>query len=89
MCLFIWDGAIIPPLSGIIISSSDNSLRGDGFSICSHLSNLLGNFPSSFVYSLLVDSFESNNSANNYRMYDDLYVLQFHRLIICYFSWNI
>ena len=60
-------GAIIPPLSGIIISSLDNNLRGDGFSICSFLSNLIGNFPSSYVYSLLVDAFENNNSTNNYR----------------------
>ena len=60
-------GAIIPPLSGIIISCLDNNLRGDGFSICSFLSNLLGNFPSSYVYSLLVDAFESNDSNDNYR----------------------
>jgi MFS family permease len=50
-------GGIIPPISGIIISCLDNNLRGDGFSLCNFLTNLLGNFPSSYVYSLLVDAF--------------------------------
>ena len=55
-------GAVIPPLSGIIISCLDNNLRGDGFSICNFLNNLLGNFLSSYVYSLLVDAFDSSNN---------------------------
>ena len=50
-------GGVIPPLSGIIISCLDNNLRGDGFSFCNFLNNLIGNFPSSYIYSLLVDAF--------------------------------
>ena len=50
-------GGVIPPISGIIISCLDNNLRGDGFSFCNFLTNLIGNFPSSYVYSLLVDAF--------------------------------
>ena len=50
-------GGVIPPISGIIISCLDNNLRGDGFSFTNLLTNLLGNFPSSYIYSLLVDFF--------------------------------
>lgn len=69
-------GGIIPPISGIIISCLDNNLRGDGFSLCNFLTNLLGNFPSSYVYSLLVDAFapdddkfkeEDEQSVDKYR----------------------
>ena len=69
-------GGIIPPISGIIISCLDNNLRGDGFSLCNFLTNLLGNFPSSYVYSLLVDAFapdddkgkeEKDQSVDKYR----------------------
>ena len=62
-------GNVIPPLSGIIISSLDNNLRGDGFSLCNFLNNLLGNFPSSYVYSLLADLFdkESDKTHENLR----------------------
>ena len=61
-------GGVIPPLSGIIISCLDNKMRGDGFSFCNFLNNLLGNFPSSYIYSLLVDAFDKNdNSTDKYR----------------------
>ena len=52
-------GASIPPISGIIISCLDNNLRGDGFSFCNLIINLIGSFPSSYVYSLLADAFKS------------------------------
>ena len=61
-------GGVIPPISGIIISCLDNKVRGDGFSFCNFLTNLLGNFPSSYIYSLLVDAFDKNdNSTDKYR----------------------
>ena len=63
-------GTVIPPLSGIIISCLDNNLRGDGFSLCNFLNNLLGNFPSSYIFSLLVDLFDEKDSDkpnNKYR----------------------
>lgn len=69
-------GGVIPPISGIIISCLDNNLRGDGFSLCNLLTNLLGNFPSSYVYSLLVDAYapdsdkgkkEEDQSVDKYR----------------------
>ena len=46
-------GASVPPESGIIISSLDNNLRGDGFSLCNCLLNLVGSFPSSYAYALI------------------------------------
>ena len=52
-------GASIPPISGIIISCLENNLRGDGFSFCNLIINLIGSFPSSYVYSLLADAFKS------------------------------
>ena len=61
-------GTVIPPLSGIIISCLDNNLRGDGFSLCNFLNNLLGNFPSSYAYSILVDAFDKgDNKSDKYR----------------------
>ena len=60
-------GAVIPPISGIIISCLDITLRGDGFSICNLLNNLIGSFPSSYVYSLLVDGFEKEQEEERYR----------------------
>ena len=47
--------ATIPPESGIIISSLENNLRGDGFALCNCLLNLIGNFPASYAYSILSD----------------------------------
>ena len=52
--------ATIPPESGIIISSLENRLRGDGFSLCNSILNLIGSFPASYVYSLISDGFVNN-----------------------------
>ena len=60
-------GAVIPPISGIIISCIDKNLRGDGFSICNLFNNLIGSFPSSYVFSLLVDGFEKEPEEDRYR----------------------
>jgi len=65
-------GAVIPPISGLIISCLDNNLRGDGFSICNFLNNLIGNFLSSYVYSLIVDSFALENKEEDAK-YTDKY----------------
>jgi len=60
-------GAVIPPISGIIISCLEQNLRGDGFSICNFLNNLIGSFPSSYVFSLLVDSFRDRPEEEQYQ----------------------
>lgn len=71
--LFNWTylfaiGGTIPPISGIIISCLDNQLRGDGFSITNCITNALGSFPSSYIFSILVDAFDSNDgSTDKYR----------------------
>ena len=52
--------APISPESGIIISSLENRLRGDGFSLCNSILNLIGSFPASYVYSLISDGFVNN-----------------------------
>ena len=65
-------GAVIPPISGLIISCLDNNLRGDGFSICNFLNNLIGNFLSSYVYSLIVDAFALKDKEEDAK-YTDKY----------------
>lgn len=65
-------GAVIPPISGLIISCLVNNLRGDGFSICNFLNNLIGNFLSSYVYSLIVDAFALENKEEDAK-YTDKY----------------
>ena len=42
----------------MIIASLENNLRGDGFSLCNSLLNLLGSFPPSYVFGALLDLFE-------------------------------
>jgi predicted MFS family arabinose efflux permease len=64
--------ATIPPESGIIISSLDNNLRGDGFALSNSILNLFGSFPASYVFSLLSDIFEdiiSEEKKKNYEQY--------------------
>jgi len=60
-------GASIPPISGIIISCLDNNLRGDGFSFCNLVLNLVGSFPSSYAYSILCDAFENKGTKEKYK----------------------
>ena len=60
-------GAVVPPLSGIIISCLEQKLRGDGFSICNCFNNLIGSFPSSYVFSLLVDAFSKKEEKERYK----------------------
>ena len=47
--------AAMPPESGIIISSLENNLRGDGFALSNCLLNLLGSFPASYAFSIISD----------------------------------
>ena len=48
-------GAVIPPEAGITIASLENKLRGDGYSLCNLLLNLIGSFPAPFVFSLVLE----------------------------------
>lgn len=57
--------ASIPPESGIIISSLENNLRGDGFALSNCLLNLIGNFPASYAFSILSDLFDKNISKES------------------------
>jgi hypothetical protein len=52
--------AAMPPESGIIISSLENNLRGDGFALSNCLLNLLGSFPPSYAFSMISDSIKEN-----------------------------
>ena len=63
--------AAIPPESGIIISSLENNLRGDGFALTNSINNLIGNFPASYAFSLISDLFEKkiSDENENYRHY--------------------
>lgn len=60
-------GAVIPPISGIIISCLEPNLRGDGFSFCNCFNNLIGSFPASYVFSLIVDGFGEEPEEDKYR----------------------
>lgn len=60
--------ATIPPESGIIISSLDNNLKGDGFSLSNCIGNLIGNFPAPYIFSLFADFF-NNENENDYTHY--------------------
>ena len=60
--------ATIPPESEIIISSLDNNLKGDGFSLSNCIGNLIGNFPALYIFSLFSDFF-NNDVENDYRHY--------------------
>ena len=55
----------IPPESGIIISSLDNSLKGDGFSLSGGICNLIGNFPAAYIFSLFSDWFKGPHKDPN------------------------
>lgn len=68
-------GNVVPPISGIIISCLDNSLRGDGFSFCNFLNNLFGNFPSSYVFSLLVDLFDDKTRPDSTSKYKSAWMI--------------
>ena len=69
--LFFLCGAM-PPASGIIIASLDNNLRGDGFALSNSLLNLIGSFPSSYIFGALLDFYkkkmteEEVNDARHY-----------------------
>jgi hypothetical protein len=64
--IYLWlvlffGGAIVPAITGIIISTGPLHLRGLANSITSILSNLLGYLPAPFVYGLLNNIFEKTN----------------------------
>ena len=62
----------IPPESGIIISSLEKKLKGDGFALSNSILNLLGSFPSSYVFGALLDLYEkklSKEDVKNYKHY--------------------
>ena len=64
-CYLFFICASIPPESGIIISSLENSLRGDGFALSNSILNLLGSFPASYAFGSILDLFEKNMSKED------------------------
>jgi len=65
--IYLWlvlffGGAIVPVITGIIISSVSNNLRGVANSLTSFLCNLLGYLPAPFIYGIINNiSIDSNN----------------------------
>ena len=59
-CYLLVICAAMPPESGIIISSLEKNLRGDGFALSNCLLNLLGSFPPSYAFSIISDSIYDN-----------------------------
>lgn len=49
----LFDCACVPLTIGIVIHSLPNHLKGDGFSVVNFIINLVGNFPSAFIYGLI------------------------------------
>ena len=71
-CYLFFLCAAIPPESGIIISSLEKKLKGDGFALSNSILNLLGSFPSSYVFGALLDLYEkklSKEDDKNYKHY--------------------
>jgi hypothetical protein len=64
--IFLWfvlffGGAIVPPLTGIIISTLPNNLRGSANSVTCFLSNLLGYLPAPSVYGTINETYKASN----------------------------
>ena len=64
-CYLFFICASIPPESGIIISSLENNLRGDGFALSNSILNLIGSFPASYAFGSILDLFEKNLSKED------------------------
>ena len=68
--LFLFVYAAAAPLQGgVIISCLPNELKGNGYSICLFFLNALGNFPSSFVYSIIADLFGQKEDSTDQKKY--------------------
>jgi hypothetical protein len=59
--VLFFGGAMLPPITGLIISSLPMESRGSANSINFFTSNLLGYLPAPFIYGLLKDVFEEVN----------------------------
>ena len=64
-CYLFFLCAAIPPESGIIISSLEKTLRGDGFALSNSILNLIGSFPSSYAFGALLDLYERKLSKED------------------------
>ena len=53
---FLFSGAMIPLITGIILSSLPARLRGDGFSVMNFLLNLTGNLPAASAYGAIYEA---------------------------------
>jgi len=62
--------AAMPPESGIIISSLENNLRGDGFALSNFLLNLLGSFPPAYAFSIISDIIYDNLSDEKRKQFE-------------------
>lgn len=60
---FFFAGAMIPIITGIIISSLPARLRGDGFSVMNFLLNLTGNLPAASVYGAIYDATKNTHKT--------------------------
>ena len=68
-CYLFFLCAAIPPESGIIISSLEKNLKGDGFALSNSILNLIGSFPSSYVFGALLDLYEKKLNKEDVQKY--------------------
>ena len=55
-------GSLMPGLTGILLNSMDDNMKEEGNSITQFCYNLLGYFPSPFLYGIICDFTGGNNS---------------------------
>lgn len=68
-------GAIIPPEAGITIASLENELRGDGYSLCNLLLNLIGNFPAPYAFSLILEWVRKAGEEDEKKKYEKTWLI--------------
>lgn len=92
--IYLWlvlffGGAIVPAITGIIISTVPLHLRGLANSFTSFLSNLFGYLPAPFVYGLLNNIFEkTNNRLAFFCVMNYSFLGVFFLLLACYFRYK-
>ena len=66
--IFLFCYAACTPLQGgIIIACLPKELKGNGYAVNMFLLNCIGSFPSSYIYSLILDAFKNYTEQEKYR----------------------
>lgn len=92
--IYLWlvlffGGAIVPAITGIIISTAPNNLRGLANSLTSFLLNLFGFLPAPFVYGMINNAFKDvNNRLAFFCVMNYSFVGVLFLFLACYFRYR-